>query len=102
MCVLILHDVELFSVCMPYFCSCQICKIINGNGRWLVITKKKNFKKHQKKERESVEKINEPDTESELEKKSNSESISSCNAAEKRKFDDELNKSDISSESSLS
>ncbi|PKY53628.1 hypothetical protein RhiirA4_471963 [Rhizophagus irregularis] len=57
---------------MPYFCSCRICKIIN-------------------------------DTESESEKKSDSESISSCNAAEKRKFeDDELDKSDINSESSLS
>ncbi|RGB21534.1 hypothetical protein C1646_777772 [Rhizophagus diaphanus] len=54
-------------------------------------------------ERESVEKINEPDTESESEKKSDSESISSYNETEKRKFDDdELDKSDISSESSLS
>ncbi|PKY36726.1 hypothetical protein RhiirB3_460041 [Rhizophagus irregularis] len=54
-------------------------------------------------EKESVEKINEIDTESESEKKSDSESISSCNAAEKRKFeDDELDKSDINSESSLS
>ncbi len=86
---------------MPYFCSCRICKIINGNGRWL--STKKTFKKHQKKERESIEKINGPDTESESEKGSDSESISSCNAAEKRKFeDDELDKSDISSESSLS
>jgi hypothetical protein len=64
---------------------------------------KKLLKKHQKKEKESVEKINEIDTESESEKKSDSESISSCNAAEKRKFeDDELDKSDINSESSLS
>lgn len=84
---------------MPYFCSCRICKIINGNGRWL--STKKTFKKHQKKEKERIEKSNGSDTESESEKESDSESISSCNVAEKRKFDEELDKSDISSESSL-
>ncbi|PKC04767.1 hypothetical protein RhiirA5_421799 [Rhizophagus irregularis] len=61
--------IKFFIFDMPYFCSYRICKIIN-------------------------------DTESESEKKSNSKSISSCNAAEKRKFkDDELDKSDISLES---
>jgi hypothetical protein len=90
---------------MPYFCSCRICKLVNGNGRWL--STKKTFKKHQKKERISIDKINGPKTESrsesESEKGSNSESISSCNVSEKRKFeDDELDKSDTSSESSKS
>ncbi|CAB4413661.1 unnamed protein product [Rhizophagus irregularis] len=43
------------------------------------------------------------DTESESEKKSDNESISSYNAAEKRKFeDDELDKSDINSENTES
>jgi hypothetical protein len=81
---------------MPFFCSCRTCKINSkdGNGRWL--STKKTFKKHQKKEKASIEKINQSETETD------SESISSCNEAEKRKFDDELDKSDTSSENSLS
>lgn len=85
---------------MPFFCSCRICKINSkdGNGKWL--STKKTFKKHQKREKTNIEKIN---AESGSETKSDSESISSCNAAEKRKFeDDELDKSDTSSESNVS
>ena len=77
---------------MAFFCSCRYCKInsINGNGRWL--STKKTFKKHQKKEKASIEKINRSETESD------NGSISSCNEAKKRKFDDELDKSDTSSD----
>jgi hypothetical protein len=84
---------------MPFFCSCRICKInSNDNGKWL--STKKTFKKHQKREKANIKKINASEAESGSETKSDSESISSCNAAEKRKFeDDELDKSDISSES---
>jgi hypothetical protein len=80
---------------MPFFCSCRICKINSkdDNGRFL--STKKTFKKHQKKEKACIEKINESETES------SSESISSYNVAEKRKFD-ELDKSDINSVNSLS
>ncbi|GBC46227.2 hypothetical protein GLOIN_2v1882910 [Rhizophagus irregularis DAOM 181602=DAOM 197198] len=53
--------------------------------------------------RKQIEKINESEAESGSETKSDSESISSCNAAEKRKFeDDESDKSDTSSESNIS
>jgi len=62
-------------------CACHIFVLVEFvkllmvmGGGWLFT--KKTFKKHQKKERESVEKINEIDTESESEKKSDSESIS--------------------------
>jgi hypothetical protein len=82
---------------MAFFCSCRYCKInsINGSGRWLFT--KKIFKKHQKKEKANTEKINRSETESD------NKSISSCNKSEKRKFkDDELDKSDISSDNSLS
>ncbi|CAB4426918.1 unnamed protein product [Rhizophagus irregularis] len=78
---------------MQYFCSCRICKINPGGGKWL--STKKTFKKHQEKEKACIEKINESETES------SSESISSYNVAEKRKFD-ELDKSDINSVNSLS
>ncbi|GET66785.1 transposase domain-containing protein [Rhizophagus irregularis DAOM 181602=DAOM 197198] len=54
-------------------------------------------------EKANIEKINESEAESGSETKSDSESISSCNAAEKRKFeDDESDKSDTSSESNVS
>ena len=81
---------------MPFFCSCRICKInsISGNGRWL--STKKTFKKHQKKEAANIEKINSSESESGSETKNDSESISSCNAAEKRKL------SDTNSDNSLS
>jgi hypothetical protein len=82
---------------MAFFCSCRTCKInsVNGNGRWL--STKKTFKRHQDKEKANIEKINGSETES------SSKSISSCNKSEKRKFeDDELDKSDTSSENSLS
>jgi hypothetical protein len=84
---------------MQFFCSCRICKIksINGIGRWL---SKKTFKKHQKKEKAIIEKINGSEADSGSETKSDSESISSCNIAEKRKIEDI--ESDTSSESSLS
>ena len=88
---------------MPFFCSCRICKIksINGNGRWL--STKKTFKIHQKKEKAIIEKVNGSEEERGSETKSDSESISSCNIAEKRKIEDnEFDKSDTSSESSLS
>ena len=87
---------------MPFFCSCRICKInSNGNGKWL--STKKTFKKHQNREKANIEKINGSEAESESETKSDSGSISSCNAAEKRKIeDDELDKSDTSSESNVS
>ncbi|PKB96229.1 hypothetical protein RhiirA5_404487 [Rhizophagus irregularis] len=78
---------------MQYFCSCRICKINPGGGKWL--STKKTFKKHQEKEKACIEKINESETES------SSESISSYNVAEKRKFN-ELDKSDINSVNSLS
>ena len=64
---------------------------------------KKTFKKHQKREKANIEKINGYKAEGGSETKSDSESISSCNAAEKRKFeDDESDKSDTSSESNVS
>ncbi|CAB5211168.1 unnamed protein product, partial [Rhizophagus irregularis] len=88
---------------MPFLCSCRICKINSkdGNGKWL--STRKTFKKHQKREKANIEKINESEAESGSETKSDSESISSCNAAEKRKFeDDESDKSDTSSESNIS
>ncbi|CAB4425653.1 unnamed protein product [Rhizophagus irregularis] len=88
---------------MPFLCSCRICKINSkdGNGKWL--STRKTFKKHQKREKANIEKINESEAESGSETKSDSESISSCNAAEKRKFeDDESDKSDTSSESNVS
>jgi hypothetical protein len=88
---------------MPFFCSCRICKINSkdGNGKWL--STKKTFKKHQKREKANIEKINGSEAESGSETKSDSESISSCNAAKKRKIeDDELDKSDTSSESNVS
>lgn len=84
---------------MPFFCSCHTCKIKSrdSTGKWL--STKKTFKKHQKKEKANIEKING----SEAESGSETESTSSCNAAEKRKFeDDELDKSDTSSESNVS
>ena len=70
---------------MQFFCSCRICKIksINGIGRWL---SKKTFKKHQKKEKAIIEKINESEAESGSETKSDSKSISSCNIAEKERL----------------
>jgi hypothetical protein len=88
---------------MRFFCSCRYCKInsVNGDGRWLLT--KKTFKKHQKKEKASAEKINGSETENESEIESDIESISSCNEGEKRKFeDDELDKSDTSSDNNLS
>ncbi len=74
---------------MQYFCSCHICKINHGGGKWL--STKKTYKKHQNKERVRIKK----NDESELE--SSSESISSCNVAQKRKLEEEM-----SSESSFS
>src|ERR1043165_3877906 len=88
---------------MPFFCSCRICKINSkdGNGKWL--STKKTFKKHQNRKKANIEKINGSKAESGSETKSDSESISSCNAAEKRKIKDvELDKSDTSSESNVS
>jgi hypothetical protein len=76
---------------MQYFCSCRICKINPGGGKWL--STKKTFKKHQEKEKTRIEK-NESETES------SNESISSYIVAEKRKFD-ELDESDINSVNSL-
>ncbi|CAB4430849.1 unnamed protein product [Rhizophagus irregularis] len=62
---------------MPFLCSCRICKINSKDGN----------RKCRKR----------------IRNKSDSESISSCNAAEKRKFeDDESDKSDTSSESNVS
>lgn len=80
---------------MPFFCSCRICKINSksGNGRFL--STKKTFKKHQKKEKASIKKVDEIEI-SEIE--SNNESFSS-----KRKFEnDELSESDINSANSSS
>ena len=87
---------------MPFLCSCCICKINSkdGNGKWF--STRKTIKKHQKREKANIEKINESEAESGSETKSDSESISSCNAAEKRRIDDELDKSDTSSESNVS
>ena len=56
---------------MQYFCSCCICKINPGGGKWL--STKKTYKKHQEKEKACIEKFNESETES------SSESISSYN-----------------------
>ncbi|GBC12580.2 hypothetical protein GLOIN_2v1882910 [Rhizophagus irregularis DAOM 181602=DAOM 197198] len=84
-------------------CSCRICKINSkdGNGKWL--STRKTFKKHQKREKANIEKINESEAESGSETKSDSESISSCNAAEKRKFEDDESINQIqSSESNIS
>ena len=69
---------------MPFFCSCNICKVNSkdGNGRFL--STKKTFKKHQEKEKASIEEI-EKTTETE----SSNESISSCNASKKREFEDD-------------
>ncbi|GBB83769.1 hypothetical protein RclHR1_10440002 [Rhizophagus clarus] len=78
---------------MQYFCSCHICKINPGGGKWLFT--KKTFKKYQEKEKAFIEKINESET------KSSSESISSYIVARKRKFDDELDESDINLVNSL-
>ena len=48
---------------MSFFCSCRICKInSNGSGKWL--STKKTFKKHQEKEKASIEKMSESETES--------------------------------------
>ena len=49
---------------MPYLCSCRICKINSkdGNGKWL--STRKTFKKHQKREKANIEKINESGAES--------------------------------------
>ena len=86
-----------FSICHIFVLVGFVKLLMVMEGGYLP---KKLLKNIKKKERESIEKINGPDTESESEKGSGSESISSCNAAEKRKFeDDELDKSDISSES---
>ena len=47
---------------MPFLCSCRICKINSkdGNGKWL--STRKTFKKHQKREKASIKKIDETDT----------------------------------------
>ncbi|GBB92268.1 hypothetical protein RclHR1_19930002 [Rhizophagus clarus] len=79
---------------MQYFCSCHICKINPGGGKWL--STKKTFKKHQEKEKAFIEKINESETES------SSELISSYIVTRKRKFDDELDELDINLVNSLS
>ena len=49
---------------MPFFCSCRICKINSkdGNGKWL--STKKTFKRHQKREKANIEKINGSEAES--------------------------------------
>ncbi|RIA89623.1 hypothetical protein C1645_738523 [Glomus cerebriforme] len=88
---------------MPFFCSCRICKINSKDsyGKWL--STKKTFKKHQKREKENIKKINGSESESGSETKSDSKSISSCNIAEKRKFkDNKSNKSVTNSKSNIS
>ena len=78
---------------MTFFCSCRICKINSKDGNGRVLSTKKTFRKHQKKEKKCIEESDE--TESDKIESSN-ESISSCNVAEKRKFEDELDESDES------
>ena len=101
-------NIKYFIIClsyhvflkMPFFCSCRICKINSkdGNGRFL--STKKTFKKHQEKEKASIDEIDEIET---TETESSNESISSCNASKKREFeDDELSESDINSVNSSS
>ena len=77
---------------MTFFCSCRICKLNSKNGNGRVLSTRKTFKKHHKREKARVEEIDKTDT---TEIESTDASISSCNAAEKRKFEDESDKSDI-------
>ena len=81
---------------MPFFCACRICKINSKDGNGRVLSTKKTFKKHQKKEKASIEAIDETEI---IEIESSNESISSCNVAEKRKFEDG---SDVNSENNIS
>jgi hypothetical protein len=83
---------------MPFFCSCRICKINSKDGNGRVLSTKKTFRKHQKKEKASIEKIAETEI---TETESSNESISSCNVAKKRKFEDDLDESDESVESDV-
>jgi hypothetical protein len=66
---------------MAFFCSCRICKVNSKNGKGKILSTKKTFKKHQKREKATIK-----ETEEELE--SSNESILSCNEAEKRKFEE--------------
>ena len=84
---------------MPFFCSCRICKINSKDGNGRVLFTKKTFRKHQKKEKASIEAIDETEI---IEIESSNESISSCNVVEKRKFDDASDGSDINSENNFS
>ncbi len=87
---------------MPFFCSCRICKINSKDGNGRVLSTKKTFRKHQKKEKASIEEINEIET---TEVESSNESISSCNVSEKRKFEEdelrESSESDINSDNDI-
>src|ERR1041385_3693656 len=84
---------------MPFFCSCRICKINSKDGNGRVLSTKKTFRKHQKKEKASIEAIDETEI---IEIESSNESISSCNVVEKRKFEDGSDGSDINSENNFS
>ena len=79
---------------MPFFCSCRMCKVNSKDGKGKIISTKKTFRKHQEREKAIIK-----ETEEELE--SNNESISSCNEAEKRKFEesesDELESDELES-----
>ena len=81
---------------MPFFCACRICKINSKDGNGRVLSTKKTFKKHQKKEKASIEVIDKTEIES------SNESISSCNVVEKRKFEGGSDGSDINSENNFS
>src|SRR5947208_14037554 len=81
---------------MPFFCACRICKINSKDGNGRVLFTKKTFRKHQKKEKASIEVIDKTEIES------SNESISSCNVVEKRKFEDGSDGSDINSENNFS
>ena len=87
---------------MPFFCACRICKINSKDGNGRVLFTKKTFRKHQKKEKASIEKINEIEI---TEVESSNESISSCNVSEKRKFEEdelrESSESDINSDNDI-
>jgi hypothetical protein len=85
---------------MTFFCSCRVCKVNSKDGNGRALSTRKTFKKHQKREKASIEKIDETDT---TEIESIDGSISSCNVAEKRKFEDESDdRSDINSDNDIS
>jgi len=91
-----LNETNFFLKTRHFFCFCRICKINSKDGNGRVLSTKKTFRKHQKKKKKCIEESDE--TESDKIESSN-ESISSCNVAEKRKFEDELDELDESDES---